>query len=245
VLAWNYDAAVADPHITAVVNSADRSTGVAPGSLISVLGTDLSPVNIATNQTPLPTVLGDSCLTVNGVLVPLIFVSPTQINGQLPFTVSGTGSMILHTPAGVSNTFTFPILGGAPAVFLVNVPGWDGLVPAVVRADNGLLVTPSNPIHLNDVWIIIYLTGLGLTTPDIAAGEPGTSDPLVEAQNLPVVTLDGVQLLVAFAGLAPGQVGVFQINARIPFHGVQTGMQIPLTITQGTFTTTLYVRVVE
>jgi uncharacterized protein (TIGR03437 family) len=59
------------------------------------------------------------------------------------------------------------------------------------------------------------------------------------------VTLGGVSLPVAFAGLAPGQVGVYQINAQVPFKEVPTGMEIPLTISQGTYTTTLNVRVVN
>ena len=56
--------------------------------------------------------------------------------------------------------------------------------------------------------------------------------------------LDGAQLPVEFAGLVPGEVGVYQINVQVPFKGVRTGMQIPLTITQGGYTLTLSVRVV-
>jgi uncharacterized protein (TIGR03437 family) len=244
VLPWNFDVAVATPLITAVVNAADRSTNVAPGSLISVLGQNLSPVNVATSQIPLPTALANSCLTVNGELVPMILVSPTQINGQLPLDVVGPGSMVLHTPAGVSNTFIFPIQGTAPATFLVNVPGFDGQVPTVTHAADGALVTPSYPIHL-DEWIAIYMTGLGATLPEVAAGEPSPSDPLAEVVLTPTVTLGGTVLPVAFAGLTPGMVGVYQINAKIPFKGVPTGMAVPLTITQDGSSTTVIVRVVN
>ena len=244
VLPWNYDVAVAAPLITSVVNAADRSTNVAPGGLIFVLGQNLSPVNAATSQVPLPTALANSCLTVNGELIPIIMVSPTQINGQLPVDVVGPGSMILHTPAGVSNTFVFPIQGGAPAPFLVDVPGWDGQLPTVVHAADGAFVTPSYPIHL-DEWIVIYLTGLGKTLPEVASGDPGPTDPLAEVVLTPTVTLDGADLPVSFAGLTPGMVGVYQINAKVPFKGVQTGMSVKLTITQAGASTTLLVRVVN
>lgn len=244
VLPWNYDVAVASPLITAVVNTADRSTNVAPGSLISVLGQNLSPVNLATDQIPLPTALANSCLTVNGELVPMIMVSPTQINGQLPLDVIGPGSMVLHTPAGVSNTFIFPIQATAPATFVVNVPGFEGQLPTVTHAADGVLVTPSYPIHL-DEWIAIYMTGLGKTLPEVASGEPGPFNPLAEVVLTPTVTLGGTVLPVSFAGLTPGMVGVYQINAKIPFKGVPTGMAVPLTITQGSSTTTVYVRVVN
>ncbi|HPQ16385.1 MAG TPA: hypothetical protein PLP04_14225, partial [Bryobacteraceae bacterium] len=245
VLAWDYDAEVANPLIEKVVSKADASKGVAPGGLISILGHNLAPVSQAASQIPLPTILGDSCMTVNGVLTPLILVSPTEIRGQLPVDVSGEGTMVLRTPAGVSNTFTFNIQPVAPAVFHVPVEGWDSSMPAVARAANNLIVTPSNPVHLDD-WLVIYVTGLGATIPRVESGMPGPGEPaLAEVVIEPEVTLGGVRLPVAFAGLAPGQVGVYQINAYVPFKGVPTGMQIPLTISQGAYTATVNVRVVK
>ncbi len=92
-----------------VVNAADGTKPVAPGGLISVYGQQMSPVNIATQQIPLPTALGESCLTVNGVAVPMLFVSGQQINGQLPANVNGNATMALYTPGGISNNFYFSI----------------------------------------------------------------------------------------------------------------------------------------
>jgi uncharacterized protein (TIGR03437 family) len=242
-LASNYDVAMATPNITSVVSAADLKSPVAPGGLMSVLGTNLSLTNAASSTLPLPTALANSCLTVNGVLVPMIMVSPTMINGQLPFTVSGTGTMILRTPAGVSNTFSFPIYGTAPSAFLVNVAGWNTLMPTVTHAADGAVVTPSYPIHL-DEWLVIYVTGMGVTAPAVDSGAASPLDPLAQPLVAPTVILDGAQLPVDFAGLVPGEVGVYQINVKVPFKGVRTGMQIPLTITQGSYTATLSVRVV-
>ncbi len=242
-LASNYDVAMATPDITSVVSAADLTSPVAPGGLMSVLGTNLSLTNAATSTLPLPTALASSCLTVNGVMVPMIMVSPTQINGQLPFEVSGTGTMVLRTPAGVSNTFTFPIDPTAPSAFLVDVPDWNTPMPTVTHAADGELVTPSYPIHLNE-WLAIYVTGMGVTAPTVATGAASPLDPLAQPAAAPTLYLDGAQLPVEFAGLVPGEVGVYQINVQVPFKGVRTGMQIPLTITQGGFTLTLSVRVV-
>jgi uncharacterized protein (TIGR03437 family) len=242
-LASNYDVAMATPDITSVVSAADLTSPVAPGGLMSVLGTNLSLTNAATNTLPLPTALGNSCLTVNGVMVPMIMVSPTQINGQLPFEVTGTGTMVLRTPAGVSNTFTFPIDPTAPSAFLVDVAGWNTPMPTVTHAADGELVTPSYPIHLNE-WLVIYVTGMGVTSPTVATGAGSPLSPLAQPVAAPTVYLDGAQLPVEFAGLVPGEVGVYQINVQVPFKNVRTGMQIPLTITQGGFTLTLSVRVV-
>ncbi len=102
VLPWNYDAAVAPPQITSVVNAGDFGSDIAPGGLISVFGTQLSPVNMASSEIPLPTALANSCLSVNGLPVPILFVSPTQVNAQMPFQAVGDVTLILHTPGGTS-----------------------------------------------------------------------------------------------------------------------------------------------
>jgi uncharacterized protein (TIGR03437 family) len=246
VLPWQYDAAVAIPQINAIVSAADGSASVAPGGLFSITGTNLAPINVASNQIPLPTALGDSCMTINGDLVPMIFVSPGQINGQIPFDVQGDATMILNTPAGVSNSFLFNVPAEAPSVFEITVQGWSSAMPTVIRqvGDQWLTVTPTDPIHPND-QLAIFVTGLGAVSPRVTSGYPGLANPLSEALFPPVVTLGNTALFVSYAGLAPGEVGVYQINAQVPFHGIPTGTNIPLTITQGTQSTTVSVRVVN
>ena len=242
VLPWNYDAAVAPPRITRVTNAADGTPGLSPGGLITIMGQNLSPVNMASRELPLPTALGESCLTVNGVPTPILFVSPTQINAQMPFIVDGSVTMILRTPGGVSDNFNLVVRSAAPGVFRGSA-GSDTEIPTVVRDKNGEFVTLSNPIHRGDT-IVIYLTGLGRTNPPIEAGVPAPSDPLLSTLNEPVVTLGGVELPIAYAGLSPGQVGVYQINARV-LDWVPLGVQQPLVIAQSGGVTSLDVRVVQ
>jgi uncharacterized protein (TIGR03437 family) len=242
-LPWNYDVAVAPPTLSSVVNAADFTKAVAPGGLISVFGSQLSPVNVSTNELPLPTSLGDSCLTVNGTPIPMMFVSSSQINAQLPFTASGDVTMVLRTAGGVSPNLDLVVQSNAPSVFHSGTAGPQTGIPTVVRASNNQLVTPSNPIHPKDV-IVIYATGLGTVTPNVANGAPGPSSPLATAVVPPTITLGGAQLTVGFAGLAPGMVGVYQINAEVP-SGVPTGLSIPLIVNQGGATTTLSVRVLN
>src|ERR1022692_3821265 len=243
VLPWNYAAAVAAPKITALVNAADGTLPVAPGGLISVYGQQMSPVNLATSEIPLPTALGESCLTVNGVAVPVLFVSSQQINGQLPFNVDGNAQMTLRTPGGISDNFNFSILPAAPSVFRSGVAGPDTGIPTITRADNGQLITPTNPVHPGDS-IVIWATGLGHTSPAIDSGLPAPSDPLPFAVIHPIVTLGGVGLDILYAGLTPGSVGLNQINATVP-KSVPLGLSLPLVISQGGSSTTLYVRVVK
>ena len=240
--AWNYDALVAPPTLNQVVNAADGTVPVAPGGLVTVLGGQLSPVNIATSEIPVPTALGESCLAVNGVPVPMLFASPSQINAQLPFEVSGDATMVLHTPGGDSNPLSFTVLPTAPAVFRTGVAGPQTGIPTVVRVTNNQLVTLSNPIHRGDT-IVIYATGLGATVPPVPTGFAGPAAPLAMAAIVPDVTLGGVTLPLYYAGLAPGEVGVYQINALVP-GWAPVGMQLPLTIAQGSVST-LTVRVIN
>ena len=243
ILPWAYDSAVAVPRIDRVVNAADFTQNTAPGSLISLLGANLSPVNQASSTTPLPTALGESCLTVNGVPVPMLFASSEQINAQMPYQVDGNVTLILRTPNGVSDNFNLTILPAAPSIFRSGTNGVETQIPTIVRARNNELVTVSNPIHREDV-IIVYLTGMGNTNPAVEAGFPGGADPIATPVIAPSVRIGGVELSVEFAGLAPGQVGIYQINARVP-RSVPTGFDLPFTVSQGGQATSVPVRVVE
>jgi len=243
VLAWDYDAAVATPRLESVVNAADQSEAVASGGLVRVQGSGLSPISLATRELPLPTALGESCLTVNGVLAPLFSLSPTEINAQLPYQIAGNATVILRTPSAISNGLTISIRAAAPSVFRSGAAGPETGLATVIRAKNNGLVTPSNPIHPDDT-IIVYATGLGRTAPPWEAGAAAPSDPLALAVEQPEVTLGGVSLPVLYAGLVPGQVGVYQINAAVP-SWAPLGMEVPLTISQGGYSTSLDVRVVK
>jgi uncharacterized protein (TIGR03437 family) len=245
ILPWNYDAAVAPPQITSVVNAADGRSDIAPGGLISVYGTQLSPINMATAEIPLPTALANSCLSVNGLPMPVLFVSPNQVNAQMPFQAIGNVTLILRTPGGQSHNYNLVVVPNAPSVFLSGAAGPGTNTPTVVRNDDNELVTNSHPVHRkSDTALVIYLTGLGPTTPEVGTGLPAPSNPLAISVLQPTVTLGGEQLPLLFSGLAPGLVGVNQINVSVPFN-VPTGMSVPLVITQGTVSTSIPVRVVD
>ncbi len=245
ILSQNYAASFVPPVITSIVNAANGTAPVAPGGLITVWGTNMSPVSLVASQVPLPTALGQSCLSVNGTPVPLLFVSSTQVNAQLPDNVLGPSTVSIHTPGGVSNSTHFTVQPAAPAVFMSGSAGPTTGLATVVRAANNQLVTPTNPIRPGDT-LVIYLTGMGLTTPGVIAGVPAPVSPLALASDVPTVTLGGSHLDIQYAGLAPGEIGVYQINAVVP-GSVTQGLSEPLVINQGSAigaNTTLNERVV-
>jgi uncharacterized protein (TIGR03437 family) len=243
LLAANYDAPLPQPLITSVNSAADGTSGAASGGLISISGSNFSTSTVASATTPLPTVLADSCVLVNGQPISLLMVSPSLINAQLDNGTAGAVSMSIRTPQNVSPNFSFNVSANAPAVFLNGQAGDATNLPAIYRAANGLLVTASNPVRRNDS-LNIFAAGLGLTSPVVAAGTVSPSNPLATAVAQPTVTLNGVGLPVTFAGLESGQIGVYQITVNVP-SSVALGLSVPLTITQGGQSQTVNVRVVN
>jgi uncharacterized protein (TIGR03437 family) len=244
VFSPNFDAITAQPQVSNAVNTANQAGGLTGGSLVTLQGSNLSSTIATSTATPAPTTLASSCVTINDAIIPLFLVSPSQINGQLPFSVSSSGQVIVYTPGGVSAPFTLNAQSNAPSVIQVpSSPGSSTMIPAIYRASDNLLVTLTNPVHKGD-QLIIYASGLGITTPAVGAGLPSPSSPLAVAVLTPSVTLDGVNLPVTFAGLIPGQIGVYQINVSVP-QGVTQGLSVPLTVAQGAASNTVNVRVVQ
>jgi uncharacterized protein (TIGR03437 family) len=229
--------------VTRVVNLADGTTGLASGGLISIFGSNFSATTTAAVGVPLLNTLDGVSVTANSSPVPLLAVSPNRIDAQMPFNVVGSVVIRARNFNGVSDPFTVTVLGGAPAVFRTATAGPLTGLPTIYRAVNNEPVTLANPIHPEDA-ITIFATGLGVTSPAVASGAASPSEPLAAAVSTPQVTLGGVPLPLSFAGLVPGLVGVYQINAIIP-PTVPEGIEVPLTIQQGAYSTTLSVRVVR
>ena len=93
---------------------------------------------------------------------------------------------------------------------------------------------PPNPAHPGEA-IVIYLVGMGATDPPVASGQPAPGlnpgDSLAQAVVEPVVMVNNQTAQVAFAGLTPGGIGLYQINFTVP-SGIAAGTA-SLTISQG------------
>jgi len=241
-MAPNFDAALTNPIIRSVVNSADGGAGIAPGGLITINGAGLATANASADGLPLPSTLGDVCVTAGLTALPLIRVSPTTIAGQLPFNAGGATPLVIRTPAGISAPFNINVSAGAPAIFRTGSAGDQSGLPLVIRNKNGEILNFTNPLHPNES-LTIFLTGLGRVVPEPGPGEAAPADPLAVASFNPTVTIGDTRLTVDFAGLVPGQVGVYQINATVPAN-IGDAAQTPLTVTQGTNSTNVTVRVV-
>lgn len=244
VLPVDFDAFLAKPVIQSVVNLADGASAIAPGGLIAIRGANLSRMTVTNSELPVPTTLAEACVTVNNLKTPLLMVSPEQINGQLPAAVAaGKATFIVRTAGGTSDPFTATVSATAPAVFQTASAGPATGLPALYRFVNYEPVTLSNPVHPED-YLVIFVTGLGATTPAVDDGAPASADPYAVANNVPVVRLGGTTLPVLYAGLVPGQVGVYQINVYVP-ENITLGTSVPLVITRPGGDVSMSVRVVR
>lgn len=229
-------AAVA-PKINAggVVNDASYTAPVAPGSIAAVFGTFYIGATAVATHLPLDTTLENLSLKFGGsTAAPLYYVSGTQVNVQVPWELAGqsTGNLAATLNGTTGTSQTVNIAPYAPAIFALNSQGTG---PGAILDASYHLVSSSNPATAGSTTILIYCTGLGA----VSANQPATGAPASLDSNklaptsAPVtVTIGGITTNASFSGLAPGYVGLYQVNALVP-AGVTAGDSVPVTITIG------------
>jgi uncharacterized protein (TIGR03437 family) len=214
-----------------VVNTANYLPSVASGGLVSIFGLRLASAASA-GGAPLPTVLGGTCVTLNNTPLPLLASFPNQINAQLPPTLAaGRYPLVVRSIANheASSSATVAVSKYAPAVFV------DADGPAIFHQD-GTRLDRYHPGQ-RDEPLTIYATGLGPTTGGkVTAGVPAPLSPLAVTGPVQVFfgdpTISDAQEIVDWSGLAPGLIGVYQINCRIPGTHLK-GDALPVTLRIG------------
>jgi len=142
------------------------------------------------------------------ISAPLYFVSPGQINFQIPFEIVRSSITItVSTSQGNSNPWVASLDQMAPGIFSQTA---NGTGDALVFDPNFKLLKRTPDIGST---IIIYATGLGSTTPAAKSGSGGSASAPFNLVGSPFdVYIGGNKAAVAWAGLAPGFVGVYQLN---------------------------------
>jgi uncharacterized protein (TIGR03437 family) len=203
--------ASAQPTITAIANGASFDGVTSPGCLISIFGTGLASSTQQAAGLPLPQTIAGTSVTVGTVTAPLYFVSPTQINAQMPFeTPTGTTSVVVTTGVGKSIAYQLNVTAAAPGLMTRTSDGRGK--PLAFDPNFKVLDSfgPGDPL-------VLYATGLGATTPAAATGAAGASaEPLNRATALPDVYIGETKVTPQYAGLAPGFAGVYQVNVIVP-----------------------------
>jgi uncharacterized protein (TIGR03437 family) len=203
------------------------------GGLASLFVQGLNlPQNLAPTTSQLPTELGGVTIVVDGVLAPILSITnlgtlwgaaAQQINFQVPFEaadapVSAGPPNVVEVRYGGMSTYLAPPTVG-PGIFVLP----DGS-PAVQHASDYSLVSASNPVVAGET-IIVYATGLGPVTSGPPSGAPATGPAAVTPCFTPTVSFGSV----VYAGLAPGYVGLYQLNVVMSQTLTSGGIEIQIT----------------
>jgi hypothetical protein len=218
-------APVLTPHGT--LHSFDPLVGaaLAPGTIIQIYGQNLATGTAQPTTIPLPTTMNGTTVLIGGTPAPLYFVSPGQINAQLPFELApGNQYQILIT---VNGALTTPdILQLSPATPGLAAFG-DGTL--IAQHGDGSLVSTTSPARPGE-YLVAYLAGMGGTNATPGSGTASPSSPLALPTATPTLTINGTASPIAFAGLTPGLVGLYQMNFQVP-AGLPAG-DLTLVVTQ-------------
>jgi uncharacterized protein (TIGR03437 family) len=202
--------------------SFQQDVPVAPGELISVFGDKLASRRESAPGVPLPTRLADAEVLLGGRSLPIVFASERQMNVQIPHDVplNSRQQLVLQRADASSSSETLLVVPAQPAVFTKDQSGsGEGVI---VHGVSNALVSADSPAAPGET-VVIYCTGLGAVTPAVPAGQ---ASPVAARTVVPVsVTIGGRSAEVAYAGVTPGSVGLYQVNAIVP-EGIAPGAAV-------------------
>ncbi len=219
------------PRINAggIVNAASYVTPLARGSLATIFGTNLSTSTALAPGLPWGTSLGGASVTVGGVTAPLYYVSPTQINFQVPFEVpAGSTANVVVTSGNAPGTATPVSLADYAVGVFTYARTASAIDPIVVHYSNNQLVTPSNPAA-PDEYLVVYGTGVGKLNNPPPTGMGALMSPLSTSVDRITMTLGAAPVTVLWTGLTPSFAGLVQMNIQLPAT-LPAGSTLPMVI---------------
>jgi uncharacterized protein (TIGR03437 family) len=224
----------AAPNVTGVSDAAVGQTPVAPGSYVSIYGSGLS--NSTDSNTFLRLPMHIDFVTVSfdvpskGISVPgrLTYVSPAQVNVQIPWELQGQSSAQMKVTLDgdlFGNVVNVPLADQSPTFFVYSTN------IAIAQDSNYALIGASNPAKRGQA-IVLYANGLGPVNNQPASGDSASATNLASTKQTASVNIGGQDAQVLFAGLSPGFPGLYQINVMVP-QGVTPGTAVPITVSIG------------
>jgi uncharacterized protein (TIGR03437 family) len=239
-----------------VVDAASFERPVGAGALASLFGFQLANETVLAGSIPLPTTLAEATLFVNNAPAPLIFVSPGQINFQMPFDASGTVQVRVDRAGQRGNTVTVPVGSRGPGIYgfpgttygiVVNASRGGGNVVFAWPDVPALAGIPKAAARPGD-FLVLYGSGFGPVNPSVATGAAAGADPLSVVTQTPRVNFGrnffGPFADPVFVGLTPGFVGLYQVNVQAPNETV-AGPRTPVRLEwpDGSFSNTVEIAV--
>ncbi len=237
------------PSITAVVDAASyHPTLGLPGAIATIYGTSLAASTASASSFPLPRQLAGVTVTWYGVATPLFYVSPTQINFQVPTAADQTpgignspGAVVTTAPGGTSAPYdpqnATPSAWQAGGLFSQNSSGCGpGSILNVSPSGAALSLNSTANSAAPGSWISAYGTAIYEPYPgtdgEAAPANPspktgGNLEAILDLGSAPSLTLFDESSF--WGGLAPGFAGLAQYNVRLP-ETLREGCAVPLQI---------------
>jgi uncharacterized protein (TIGR03437 family) len=221
------------PTITGFANAVSLAAGaISPGELIGVNGVNIGPPNgVISSASTLPMTLGATQITINDQAIPLYYVSSTLVVGVVPYqaipgnpAVIGGQVTVKVIYNGISSSgMATNLTSSSPALFTTTDNTTNSTSVKAFNQD-GTLNSSASPAAVGS-YVSLYAAGLGPVTPSgFQAGTTAPTSPLYMVNGPTFVAITGQSATVTFAGLAPGQISVYQVNAQIP-AGTPSGQQ--------------------
>jgi uncharacterized protein (TIGR03437 family) len=204
--------------------------GVAPGSYIALFGTGLSDTTDVFTTPYLPLAIDNVSVSFDvtsaGISLPglISYVSPGQVNLQVPWELQGQSSAVIKVTIEDSqgSVYTLPLAAYSPAFFDELESGSNTAVIVAIDA-SGNRIGSSHPASRGQV-VQLYANGLGPVNNQPADGELTPMSPQATTTTNPTVTIGGQSATVQFSGLAPNLIGVYQLTVIVPAN-ISTGLQ--------------------
>lgn len=203
--------------IGGIANAASYQPAFAPGMILYVAGSGFSWVVQTASAVPLSTSMGDVWATINGIPAPLYYVSPFQLDIQIPYEVQPGSATLSVNSLSHQETFTFTVTAAAPGIFTAA----DGSLAPFASAARGKTLP-------------MFITGQGAVSPSVATGATPSSGTPVSELPVPVLpvklTIGGIDVKPAFVGIPKALVGVTQINFQVPANAPLGPQRVIVTI---------------
>jgi len=211
----------------------DRGPVVVPGRLFTIFGAQFADATQSAEQSPLPIALAGVSVTVGGIPAPLLYISPGQINFQVPFRVEGsTVPVIVNNRSGASKPIMARVAFDAPGIFTQSGGGCGHGAILNIAPDGGVTVnSPQHSASPGD-YISVYGTGFGLAYFAPPDGTAASWEPLSWLSSRPFMYLgllgtNRQGAITNYSGLAPGLIGVDQFNVLLPQNAPE-GCAVPM-----------------
>lgn len=186
---------------------------VGPGSDISIFGENLAADLKVAPPGELSQALDDTWVTVNGRLLPLLFISPHQINAELFSDLpDGEYTLTVHHTTQMDASRTFKVQQNSPGLFQWYPP--DGEATIAAFRQDGSMLTADNPATADET-ISIYGTGFGFYDRTLVDGFPTPDQGDWNLVDPVTVTVDGKTYTPVSARAANGLIGMVVLKVKL------------------------------